>query len=121
MTNELMEALNSIYGMYNGSIENYTPMPDEYIKLMTEMSEKFTESNIFGGIRYVADFDNKYSISIIKHSDSYGREEDKWEIAVLHNGELCYDTPVTDDVVGWLTDEEVIEYFFKVKFLPEKK
>ena len=121
MSTEMIDALESMRLMMNNTPSSeYTPMPEKYIKLITGMSEKFTESNRFGGIQYLADFDNKYSISIIKHSGSYGREEDKWEIAVLHNGELCYDSPVTDDVIGWLTDEEVIEYFFKVKFLPEE-
>ena len=34
-------------------------------------------------------------------------ERNLYELAVLHNDELCYDTPITDDVLGWQTMEEI--------------
>ena len=122
MTNELMEALEAIRAMTSNTTTNskFTPMKKTYIELMTKLSEKFTSGIKFGGYWYCFDFDNKYGISIIKHNGSYGHEDDKWEIAVLKNGDLCYDTDITNDVIGFLTEEEVIEYFFKVKFLPEE-
>ena len=30
-----------------------------------------------------------------------------FELAVMKGDELCYDTPITDDVVGWLKSDEV--------------
>ena len=63
-----------------------------------------------GGYVYKANFDNGYGISIVKHSGSYGHEDDQWEIAVLKDNKLCYDTPITSDVIGWLTDKEVADY-----------
>ena len=67
-----------------------------------------------------------FGISIVKHDGSYGREQNRWEIAVLKRGkendvkkyDLCYDTPITDDVDGWLTGPEVMEYARKIKDLP---
>ena len=70
-----------------------------------------------GGISYRVDYPNGYGASIIKCFGSYGVEEDLWEVAVLKGGELCYDTPITDDVIGWLTEEEVIAICDQIYFL----
>lgn len=52
-----------------------------------------------GGIQLILKFPNGYGASIINNSMSYGVE-----LAVLDDdGDLCYDTPVTDDVKGHLT------------------
>jgi hypothetical protein len=74
------------------------------------------------GIQYVFRFDNNYGASVVKHGISYGHEEDLWELAVLRlctDGKyhLCYDTEITDDVIGHLTDEEVRTYLGKIKEL----
>ena len=76
---------------------------------------------LFGGVKYIFRFDNGYGASVIKHAYSYGHEEDLWELAVLEfdHGEsyICYDTEITDDVIGHLTDEEVHAYLDKIKGL----
>jgi len=67
------------------------------------------------GIQYHFKADNGYGASIVKHSFSYGREDDKWELAVIgKDGHICYDTPITSDVLGWLSDEEVNETLQKI-------
>ncbi len=59
------------------------------------------------GHYYKVYFPNGFGASIIKHSGSYGREDDLFEVAVLFEGDICYRTPITNDVVGYLTDEDV--------------
>lgn len=39
------------------------------------------------------------------------------ELAVLKHGELCYDTPITDDVIGYLTSDEVYELLDRIEQL----
>ena len=81
--------------------------------------------DVFGrkGIHYVFKFDNYYGASVIKHYGSYGYEEDLWELAVVNfrsNPDkfvLDYNTPITADVEGWLTDEEVRNLLGKIKEL----
>lgn len=63
-------------------------------------------------------FDNGYGVSVI--SDGYGGERGLKELAVMHDGKLCYDTPITSDVMGHLTDAEVMEIIEQVKQLPKK-
>ncbi len=57
-------------------------------------------------------------MSVIEHG--YGGDVGLKELAVLHSGEICYDTPITSDVMGYLTDEEVADIIEQVKQLPEK-
>lgn len=69
-------------------------------------------------------FDNGYGASVIRHDYSYGGPEGLWELAVIEKstGEkgfrLTYDTPVTDDVEGQLTEEEVEALLKQIKELP---
>ena len=79
---------------------------------------------LLGGVQYKFRFSNNYGASVIKHLSSYGHEEDLWELAVIvFTGEsndcwnLTYDTPITDDVKGWLTDEEVRTLLAEIKAL----
>ena len=77
---------------------------------------------IFGGIQYIFRFENDYGASVIKHGGSYGRELDLWELAVIkfdNNDEwhLNYDTEITDDVIGSLTDDEVRDLLTQIKEL----
>jgi hypothetical protein len=55
-------------------------------------------------------FENGLGASVIKTSFSYGGKNGLYELAVLDtDGEITYDTDVTDDVIGFLTPEQVTE------------
>lgn len=70
------------------------------------------------GIQYQFEFDNEFGASVIKHYGSYGYDADLWELAVYdRDGDLCYSTPITDDVLGYLTDEEVRETLRQIQEL----
>lgn len=68
-------------------------------------------------------YPNNYGISVIRNLYSYGGREGLYEIAVLkmtpemEYSELCYDTPITNDVVGHLTPEDVTEYMKQIQEL----
>lgn len=58
-------------------------------------------------------FDNGYGVSVIRHIGSYGYHQGLYELAVLAGTpdeyDLCYDTPITGDVAGWLTADDVFD------------
>tara|TARA_B100000927_G_scaffold201834_1_gene163443 strand:- start:3056 stop:3304 length:249 start_codon:yes stop_codon:yes gene_type:complete len=82
------------------------------------MNEYLTEKNsVMNGIQKVYKFPNGYGASVIKHKGSYGYQKGLWELAVLHNGKLCYDTEITDDVIGHLNDPEVDRLLRMIKEL----
>jgi hypothetical protein len=74
-----------------------------------------------GGGRVRFAFPNGYGASVVKNSFSYGGKEGFYELAVLHNDELCYSTPITNDVLGWLTPEKVCALLEDIKALPPKR
>ncbi len=62
------------------------------------------------GYGYIIGIKNvPYALDCAKSSFTYGGNRDLWEIAVMKNGDLCYSTPITDDVLGFLSEEKVLE------------
>jgi hypothetical protein len=74
-----------------------------------------------GGVQIRLRFPNDYGASIVCHGTSLGGEEGLWELGVTRwqgdASELCYDTPVTKNVIGWLTPEEVVALVRQVQGL----
>ena len=70
-----------------------------------------------GGIQKVYNFPNGYGASVIRHKGSYGYKKGFGELAVLRAGQLCYDTDITDDVIGNLNDPEVDNILGKISRL----
>jgi len=63
-------------------------------------------------------FENGFGASIVRSSSSYGGKNGFYEIAVLDtDGDLTYDTGVTDYVVGHLTPEEVTKVMKQIQAL----
>jgi len=70
------------------------------------------------GYQLVYKFDNGYGASVVKHDFSYGGKNGQYEVAVLDNeGALCYDTPITSDVIGYLTMTEVDKILVNISHL----
>lgn len=62
----------------------------------------------YDSLQYKFKFPNGYGASVIIGEYTYGGAQGKWELAVLdESGELCYDTPITSDVIGHLTWRQV--------------
>jgi len=63
-------------------------------------------------------FDNGYGASVICNQGSYGNDNGLFELAVLDkDGKLCYDTPITDDVEGYLTFQGVADILKEIESL----
>jgi hypothetical protein len=62
-------------------------------------------------------FENGFGASVVRHDFSYGGREGLFELAVLNNGEICYDSGITEDVLGYLTSEDVDKYLKQIKNL----
>tara|TARA_B100000287_G_C20619542_1_gene775392 strand:+ start:1134 stop:1388 length:255 start_codon:yes stop_codon:yes gene_type:complete len=70
------------------------------------------------GIQKEYAFENGYGASVICHEGSYGHQDGLWELAVLDGqGDLCYITPIANDVIGYLTEAEVETYLERIKAL----
>lgn len=74
--------------------------------------------DLHGGVQHEYKFPNGYGASVVRHKFSYGGDEGLWELAVLdRNGVLTYDTPITEDVIGYLTEEQVDAFLMLIEAL----
>jgi hypothetical protein len=76
-----------------------------------------------GAVQKVYKFANNYGASVVKGEHTYGGNEGLWELAVVHfdtsgGFNLCYTTPITQDVEGHLSDDAVEELLTKIEALP---
>lgn len=62
-------------------------------------------------------FANGYGASVIQNEMSYGHDLGLWELAVTRDGGLCYSTPITDDVIGRLTEQDVADLLVRIAAL----
>jgi hypothetical protein len=69
------------------------------------------------GIVSRTQFDNGYEASVVKSEYTYGGKNGLYELAVFKDGEICYDTPITDDVIGYLRPEDVTDVMAKIQQL----
>ena len=98
----------------------YTPLSNEATLILGNLGNLKVWRGMLGGHIWQYVFPNNFGISIIKHGCSYGHERDLFEIAVIdHAGNLIYTTPITDDVIGYLTEAEVLDYARKIAALSD--
>lgn len=76
----------------------------------------YSERSVYDGIQRLYRFENGYGASLVRHSGSYGGSKGLWEIAVIKwidqyefgfPWDLCYSTPITSDVIGYLKEGQV--------------
>jgi len=84
---------------------------------MTFNDLTFVPSTYADGVHAIVTFDNGYGASVVKTDRSYGGKEGLYELAVLFDGLISYDTPITNDVIGFLTEDEVTELLQKIEDL----
>ncbi len=75
--------------------------------------------DLHDGTQHIFRFPNDLGASVVSHSNSYGGTN-FWELAVVsfrnprfsnlqgdRDWDIAYDTPITSDVLGWLTPRQV--------------
>lgn len=72
------------------------------------------------GYQKFVEFDNGYTASIVSNDMSYGSDRGLFEIAILHNSDIVYDTGLTEDVIGFLDFDGVIQTLDNIRKLPRR-
>jgi hypothetical protein len=78
------------------------------------------------GHQWIYKFPNGFGASVIFTPYSYGTEKMLYELAVIRflsneDYHLTYDTPITDDVLGYLSTREVCELLRTIENLEEEE
>jgi hypothetical protein len=88
---------------------------------MKTFNDIIFKSNPMGeeyGIVSRTEFDNGYGVSVVKSPHTYGGDNGLYELAVLDNeGQICYDTTITNDVIGYLRPMDVTDVMEKIQQL----
>ena len=98
---------------------NHTPDTEHDRQQVSPMAV-FTrgEDALIPGKQWKFRFPNGYGASVI--NDGYGARAGLYELAVLGpDDHLTYDTPVTDDVLGHLTEADVADALDRIAALKE--
>lgn len=76
----------------------------------------YSERSLYDGVQRLYRFENGYGASVVRHQGSYGGPRGLWELGVIEwidcpeygfPWELCYSTPITKDVIGYLKENQV--------------
>ena len=79
---------------------------------------KFQHHTLVGKKQCIVQFPNGYGASIVQGEHTYGGSKGLYELAVLgKDGEITYDTPITNDVLGYLSEAEVEKTLLEIKNL----
>ena len=110
---------------YDGLVERYKEF---YMEIKKQNNMKTFKDLEFidhpmgaevGGIMSRIYFDNGYGASIVQSQFSYGGKIGLYELAILdEEGHVCYTTPITDKVIGYLREEDVSEVMIRIQNLP---
>lgn len=95
---------------------NPHPLAKEAEKLPNYLRGEYAESK-----QAKMFFENGYGISVLFGSMFYSNGVDSYEVGVLKGGTLCYDTPITNDVIGYIPAAEVSDIMRKIQELPNSK
>jgi hypothetical protein len=79
---------------------------------------KFKPHSLGNGLHGLIFFDNGYGLSVVRFKNpksetysSYTSNDNEWEVAVIYGNEkdwdISYNTHITNDVLGYLTEGEV--------------
>lgn len=71
-----------------------------------------------GGYRAQHTFQNGYGISVVQYDNTFEQDNGLYQVAVMLDGEPCYDTPITSDVISNVTPKEVTEISKQIMNLP---
>ena len=121
-----MDFLESLDKIFSATIDDDVKQPP-FQHNITKFSElEHHPHKICGGTQCLVKFDNGYGASVVRFDGSYGFENGLYELAVVEVHEkdefrLNYDTEITDDVIGHLTEERVSNLLKKIALLPKRE
>ena len=97
---------------------NVKTRPRNNFDVTTFQELKFQNHTLAGRKQCIVQFPNGYGASIVQGEHTYGGKDGLYELAVFgKNGEITYDTPITNDVLGYLSELEVEKTLTDIKNL----
>ena len=99
------------------SIKTFKDLEFEMHPILLNAKSQGTKSFSSNSKHAAMNFKNGYGVSVIFGEQFYSNGIDTCEIGILKDANLCYDTYITDDVLGYQDEEGVTEIMRKVQEL----
>jgi hypothetical protein len=97
---------------------NETIRPTNNLDTTTFNELNFQQHPMGMGKQCIVQFSNGYGASVVQGPHTYGGSNGLYEIAVFgKDGQITYDTPITNDVLGYLSEQEVEKTLMDIKNL----
>ena len=77
----------------------------------------FKKKEYGSGCQAIIKFSNNYGASVITGFGSYSSKTKPYEVAILLDGNICYTSGITEDVIGHLDEEEVSDLLIEIQKL----
>ena len=90
----------------------------EFIKhpiLLYAKSSKDTKEMVANSKHAVMEFENGYGVSVLFGDIFYSNGIDTYEVAIMKDNHVCFDTPLTDTVLPYKNEDEVTEIMRKIQ------
>ena len=109
---------NSMAVKLSANISNYEKVVKDFVRHPLFKDFFIREAGVFAPetecYRFSVPGHGDMEVSVIRSSMTYGGNQGLFELAMLRNDKCVYDTCITDDVLGWLEIEDVLEVLEKV-------
>ena len=97
---------------------NATTRPTNNFDVISFQELEFQPHPMGIGKQCIVQFPNGYGASIVQGQYTYGGSEGLYELAVFgKDGDITYDTPITNDVLGHLSEQDVEKTLLDIKNL----
>jgi hypothetical protein len=92
-------------------------LPHEICKELEKTNSPLLKAMYRGATHANMTFENGYEVLVLFGKPFYSNGVDTYELAILKDGSICYDTDITDDVMSYLTEQEVTDVMLKTQKL----
>ena len=83
--------------------------------LLYAKSSIHTEEMAVKSKHAVMEFENGYGVSVLFGDIFYSNGIDTYEVAIMKDNHICFDTPLTDTVLAYKNENEVTEIMRKIQ------
>ena len=97
------------------SIKTFKDLEFEMHPILLDAKSQDTKEIFANSKHAVMDFENGYGVSVIFGERFYSNGIDTYEVAIIKDNHVCFDTPLTDTVLAYQNEDEVTEIMRKVQ------
>ena len=97
------------------SIKTFKDLEFEMHPILLDAKSQDTKEIFANSKHAVMEFENGYGVSVVFGDQFCSNGIDTYEVAIIKDNHVCYDTPLTDNVLAYQNENEVTEIMRKVQ------